>query len=128
VQVLEEARDVLSGDVKAIFRIAESILGALITVDLGPKRPFSAGECALRARLPGPRFAAQVATVVGLVDAPANHRKATTLAKEVMAIKYGNTTGHSIEKFLELTFAGKLPKTISKGTKVAAAEVAVTAA
>jgi hypothetical protein len=36
-----------------------------------------------------------------------------------MAIKYGSTTGHSIEKFLEI---------ISKGTKVAAAEAAVTAA
>jgi hypothetical protein len=36
--VLEEARDLLSGDVKAIFQIAESNLGALSTVELGPKR------------------------------------------------------------------------------------------
>ena len=50
-----------------MFRIAESNLDALITVDLGPKRPFSVGECALWARLTGPRFAAQVAAVVGLV-------------------------------------------------------------
>jgi hypothetical protein len=34
------------------------------------------------------------------------------VAKEVMAIKYGNTTGHSIENFLEKPFAGKHPKLI----------------
>ena len=45
-----------------------------------------------------------------------------------MAIKYGNTTGHSIKKFLESPFAGKHPKLIPKGAKVAAAEAAVTAA
>jgi hypothetical protein len=50
------------------------------------------------------------------------------VAKEVMVIKYGNTTGHSIKKFLESPFAGKHPKPISKGTKAAAAEAAVTAA
>jgi hypothetical protein len=44
------------------------------------------------------------------------------------AIKYGNTTGHSIEKFLESLFAGKHPELIAKGTKVATAEAAVTAA
>jgi hypothetical protein len=34
-----------------------------------------------------------------------------------MAIKYGNTTGHSIKKFLESPFfAGKHPKLITKGT------------
>jgi hypothetical protein len=66
--------------------------------------------------------------VVSLVEAPANHYEATAVAKEVMAIKYGNTTGHSIKKFLESPFAGKHPKPISKGTKAAAAEAAVTAA
>jgi hypothetical protein len=66
--------------------------------------------------------------VVGLVEAPANHRKATKVAKKAIAIKYGNTTGHSIEKFLESPFAGKHPKPISKGAKLAAAEAAVTAA
>jgi hypothetical protein len=86
--------------VKAIFRIAESNLDALNTVDLGPKRLFGVGECALWARSTGPRFAAQVAVVVGLVEAPANHRKATTVAKEVMAIKYSNKTSHLIKKFL----------------------------
>jgi hypothetical protein len=50
------------------------------------------------------------------------------VAKEVMAIMHGNTTGHSIKKFLESPFAGKHPKLISKGTKTAAAEAAVTAA
>jgi hypothetical protein len=50
------------------------------------------------------------------------------VAKEVMAIKYGNTTGYSIKKFLELPFAGKHPKLISKGIKAAAAEATVTAA
>jgi hypothetical protein len=57
------------------FQTAESNLGALSTLDLGPKRPFSVGECALWARFTGPQFAAVV--------------------KEVIAIKYGNTTGHS---------------------------------
>jgi hypothetical protein len=71
---------------------------------------------------------AQVASVVSLVEAPANHRKVTTVAKEAMAIKYGNMTDHSIKKFIESPFAGKLPKQISKGTKAAAAEAAVTAA
>ena len=71
--MLEAAWNLLSGSMKAIFRIAESNLDALNIVDLGPKRLFSLGECALWARLTRPRFAAQVAAVVGLVEAPANH-------------------------------------------------------
>jgi hypothetical protein len=71
------------------------------TVYLGPKRPFGVGECALWVRLTGLQFATQVAAVDNLVEAPANHRKSTTVAKEAMAIKYGITTGHSITKFLE---------------------------
>jgi hypothetical protein len=110
------------------FRIAEFNLDALNTVDLGPKRPFSMGGCALWARLAGPRFAAQVAAVVSLVEAPSNCGKAAAVAKEVMAIKYGNTTGHSIKKFLESPFAGKHFKDISNNAKAAAAEAAVTAA
>jgi hypothetical protein len=82
--------------VKAISRTSEPKRNALNTVDLGPKRSFSVGECALWARLTGPRFAAQVAAVVGLVEATA-----TAVANKVLAIKYGNTTGHSITKFLE---------------------------
>jgi hypothetical protein len=50
------------------------------------------------------------------------------VAKEAMAIKYGNKTGHSIKKFPESPFAGKHPKLISKGTKAAAAGEAMTAA
>jgi hypothetical protein len=42
VQVLQKAYDV-----KANLQSAESNLDALSTVDLGPKRPFSVGECAL---------------------------------------------------------------------------------
>jgi hypothetical protein len=49
------------------------------------------------------------------------------VAKEVMIIKYTNKTNHSITKFLELPFAGKYPKPISKSAKAAAAETAVTA-
>jgi hypothetical protein len=45
-----------------------------------------------------------------------------------MAIILGNKTGLWIKKFLEPPFAGKHPKPISKGTKAAAAEAAVTAA
>jgi hypothetical protein len=73
VQVLQKAWDLLSDGVKAIFRTAESNLGALNTVDLGPRRLASVGERALWARLTGHSFAAQVAAVVGLVVAPANH-------------------------------------------------------
>jgi hypothetical protein len=65
--------------------------------------------------------------VVSLVEAPANHYEATAVAKKVMAIKYGITTGHSITKFLESPFAGKHPKLNKKGTKAAAAEAAVAA-
>jgi hypothetical protein len=128
VRVLEEAWNHPSGDVKAIFRIAESNLDALNTVDLGPKCPFGMGECALWARSTGPRFTGQIAAVAGLVVAPANYWKATSVAKEVMAIKYSNKTRHSIIKFLESPFAGNHPKPVSKGTKAAAAEAAVTAA
>jgi hypothetical protein len=86
------------------------------------------GECALWVRLTGPQFAAQVAAVVSLVEAPANHCEATTEAEAAIAIKYLNTTGRSIKKLLESPFASKHPKPISKGTKAAAAEAAVTAA
>jgi hypothetical protein len=84
--------------VKGVIRIAEFNLDALNTVDLGTKRPFSVGECALWALLAGPRFGAQVAAVVSLVE-----------AKKAMAMKYGNTTGDSIKNFLESPFAGKHP-------------------
>jgi hypothetical protein len=57
--------------------------------------------------------------VASRVETPANHRK---------AIKYGNTTGQSMKKFLESPFSGKHPKLISKGTKAGAAEAAVIAA
>ena len=67
--MLEEAWNLLSYDVKAILQSAESNLNALNTVDLGPKRPFSVGECALWARLTGPRFAGQVAAALSLVEA-----------------------------------------------------------
>jgi hypothetical protein len=128
VQVLEEAWNPLSDDVKVILKNAESNLNALNTVYLGPKRSFSVGECALWVRLTGPRFTGQVAAVVSLVEAPSNSCKGAAVAKEVMAIKYSNKTGHSITKFLESLFASKHPKLISKGTKAAAAEAAVTAA
>ena len=84
--MLEEAWNLLSGDVQVSFRIADSDLNALNTVDLGPKRPFSVGECALWARLTGPSFAALVAAVVSLVEAPfVNHCKATTAEAVVAA-------------------------------------------
>jgi hypothetical protein len=92
VQVLQKAWNLLSDDVKAILQSAESNLNALNTVHLGPKRPFSVGECALWARLTGPRFAGQVAAAVSLVEAPSNSGKAASVAKEVMAIMLGNKT------------------------------------
>ena len=74
------------------------------------------------------RLAAQVAAAISLVEAPANHRKASTVAKEAMAITLGNKTGLSNEKFFESPFAGKHPKLINTSTEAAAAEAAVTAA
>jgi len=65
--------------------------------------------------LAGPSFAAQVAAAVSLVEAPTNHGRAPTVAKE-------------IEKFFESPFAGKHPKLINTSTEAAAAEAAVTAA
>ena len=50
VQVLQKAWNLLSDDVKATLQRAESNLNALNAVDLGPKRPFSVGECALWAQ------------------------------------------------------------------------------
>jgi hypothetical protein len=47
VHVLQKAWDLLSDGVKASLQRAESNVDALNTVDLGPKRPFSMGECAL---------------------------------------------------------------------------------
>jgi hypothetical protein len=70
----------------------------------------------------------QVTVVVSLVETPSNCGKAAAVAKEAMAIKYGNMTSHWIKKFLESPSAGKHPKPISEGTKAAAAEAAVTAA
>jgi hypothetical protein len=128
VKVLQTAWNLLSDDVKAGLQRAEFNLNALNTVDLGPKRPFSVGECALWARLAGPQFAAQVAAAVSLVEAHSNYGKAAAVAKEVMAIKYSNQTGLSIDKFLEAPFTGKHPNLIKMGAKAAAAEAAVTAA
>ena len=120
VQVLQKAWKLLSDEVKASLQRAESNLNALNTVDLGPKRPFSVGECALWARLTGPQFAGQVAAAVSLVEAPSSCGKAAAVAKEVMAIMLGNKTSLSIEKSLESPFAGKHPKLINKGIKAAA--------
>jgi hypothetical protein len=50
--------------------------------------------------------------VVSLVEAPFQCGKAAAVAKEAMAIKFINTTSHSIEKFLESPFAGKHPNLI----------------
>ena len=90
MKVLQKAWNLLSDDVKTRLQSAESNLDVLNTVDLGPKRPFSVVECELLAQLTGPQFADQVAAAVSLVEAPANHYKASTVAKEVMAIKYSN--------------------------------------
>jgi hypothetical protein len=73
VKILQKAWDLLSDDLKASSQRTESNLNALNTVDLGPKRPFSVGECALWARLTGAQFAAQVAAAVSLVVAHYNY-------------------------------------------------------
>jgi hypothetical protein len=65
VQVLQKAWNLLSGDVKASLQSAESNLDALKTVDLGPKRPFSVGECAPHpALLASTVFGVRVAAVI----------------------------------------------------------------
>jgi hypothetical protein len=112
VKALQKAWNLRSGDLNDILRIAEFNIDALNTVDLGPKRPFSVSEGALWARVAGPRFAAPVAAVVSQVEAPSKFCKTAAVAKEVMAIKYGITTGRLITKFPESPFAGKHPKFI----------------
>jgi hypothetical protein len=102
--------------VKARLQSAEFNLDALNTVDMGTKRPFSVGECALWARLTGPQFAVQVAAAVSLVEAPANYRKATTVAK-IMAIMPRNRTGHSVKKLLEAPSAGKHPSSSKRAPR-----------
>jgi hypothetical protein len=46
VQVLQKAWNLLSDEVKTVLQSAKSNLNALNTVNFGPKRPFSVGECA----------------------------------------------------------------------------------
>jgi len=96
VQVLQKAWNLLPDDVKASLQRAESNLNALNSVYLGPMRPFSVGECVMWARFTGPQFAAQVAAAVSLVEAPANHCEASTVAKEAMTIMPGNRTSLSV--------------------------------
>jgi hypothetical protein len=112
VKVLQKSWNLLSDDVEASLQRAKSNLNALNTVDLGPKRPFGVGECALWARLTGPQFAAQVAAAVSLVEAHSNNGKAAALAKEVIAIKYSNQADLSIEKFLEAPLSSLSPELI----------------
>ena len=110
MQVLQKAWNLLLDDVKAILQIAESNLNALNTVHLGPKRPFSMGECALWARLTELRFTGQVAAADSLVEAPFNSGKAAAVAMEVVAIMLGNKTGLSIEKFLRVALRRQTPQ------------------
>ena len=72
-----------------VFGAARANHGGCTAASVATRRP--------RATSREPAVGAQVAALVSLVEAPANHRKGTTVAKEVMAIKYGNTTGHSIK-------------------------------
>jgi hypothetical protein len=125
--VLEEAWNLLSDDAQIIFRSAESNLDALNTVDLGPKRPFSVGECALWARLTGPQFAAQVAAVVSLVEAPTTARLLRwprRLWPSNMATRRAIRSKSSSSRLSP----ANTPKLIQKGTKAAAAEAAEVAA
>jgi hypothetical protein len=115
VQVLQKAWSLLSDDVKAILRSAESSLEVLNTVDLGLKRPFGVGENALWARLTGLQFAAQVAAVVNQAEAPASHRMATTVAKEVMAIKIWQHDGPFDQKVLRDALHRQTPQAHFKG-------------
>ena len=117
--MLEKTWDLLSDYLKVGLRRAESSLYALKTVDLGPKRPFSVGECALWTQLTAPQFAAQAAE-------PSRGSCKSSLG---YCFTQGGH-GHQIfqqgepfdQKFIESPFAGKHPKPIQKGTKAAAAE------
>jgi hypothetical protein len=77
---------------KDVFLDAKSKLGALNSIDLGPKRPVTVGESAPWSRVCGPRFATRVAMAVSLEAAPASHCEAAALVKVVGAIRYGNIT------------------------------------
>ena len=64
-------------EVQAVFLDAESKLGTLNTIDLGPKRSVTVGESALWSNMCGVQFAAQVA--VSLVEPPKSCNKAAAL-------------------------------------------------
>jgi hypothetical protein len=80
-QVHLEAWSLLSVEVQDVFLDAESKLGALNTIDLGPKRSVTVGELVLWVQMTGPRFAAQVSAAVSLGEAPTSYGKAAMVAK-----------------------------------------------
>jgi len=113
--VLIEAWSLLPIEVQAVFLDAESKLGTLNPIDLGPKRSVTVGESALWSKMCGVQFAAQIAAAVSLEEPPTSCYKAAALAKEVGAIRYSNITPRSITKFLESPVTATRPQAHPKG-------------
>ena len=76
----------------------------------------------------GPRICAQVAEVVGLEVESKKYSKMTAAAKEVAAIRYGNSTANSITNYLSSPVFRKRPKLVHKNIKAATVEAAEVAA
>ena len=68
--MLLEAWSLQAVEMQGVLLDAESKLGALNSIDLGPKRFVTVGELALWVQMTGPRFAAQVPAAVSLGEAP----------------------------------------------------------
>jgi hypothetical protein len=65
---------------------------------------------------------------VSLEATPKSFSKFMAVAKDAAAIRFANNTATSIANYLRSSVLGKRPKLLRKGTKVAAAEAAATAA
>ena len=126
--MLQEAWGLQPDGVRVLLVEAESKLMELKSINLGPKRSFTVAESLLWIELCGLRFAAEVAAMVSLEEIVKGKSKMAAVAKDVAAIRYGNSTATSITNYLSSPVFHKRPKLTRKGTKAAAAEAAVVAA
>ena len=124
-KVLKASWEAVSDHVRRVFLEAESKRGDLNSINLGSTRTFTVGEAALWASFGGVMFASQVATVVS-PEAPATRcdKKISVLFKDTKAIRFGNSTPLSINKYLVSSVFSPRPRLLKKGTAAAVAEAA----
>ena len=127
-KALVDAWGLIPDDARALLVDADLKSAAPSLIDLGPKRLFSVAESVLLTARFGPRFCAQVAEVVSLEVESKKYSKMTAAAKEVAAIRYGNSTANSITNYLSSPVVRKRPKLVHKNIKAATVEAAEVAA